>query len=565
MITPTTLFGIAAYGGSIAVVAVLFVTRGSQNRVEYDGFVLMLGAVWLWLVAYGTALIGGSIVDPLAAYNFVLLAASVGAVGVFQFVLAYTRQYTLSRRALTALLVIPVVTQVAAWTNPVHFLIWDPAITVLAGGGVSRVYGPLFYVPHAAFAYSLTFMSLGLLASHTLQTHGIYQKRAGLLLVSGLFVPVSDLVNVFGSPLGPQFDLTPLAFFQFTLVVGWVVFRYRFLDLAPIARRQAIENMNDGVLVLDDEQRILDSNAPGRAFLGHETDPTGHRIEGHRPELAAAIRRISDNSAANSVDQTVTVGSLTEAVYDLNISPLSVGPEQFGHIVVIRDVSERERRIDELQRQNDRLDTFTGVVSHDLRNPLNVVSGYFELAQSDIPAEYREPIDRNIRRMDRMITDLLTMATAGQTVTDPNDVSLAATAQQAWGHIDTTGVEFALEIPDDVVLSADHDRLLHVFENLFRNAIDHNELPLTIRVGTVDQAAQQTDSVQSIGFFIEDSGQGIRTADHERIFEHGYTTDRNGTGLGLAIVKEITDAHGWQIHSTSRASGGARFDILTGR
>lgn len=92
-----------------------------------------------------------------------------------------------------------------------------------------------------------------------------------------------------------------------------------------------------------------------------------------------------------------------------------------------------------------------------------------------------------------------------------------------------------------------------MFENLFRNAIEHGGSDVVVRVGAIG----------SSGFYVEDSGVGLPDTDVGDLFEMGFSTAEQGTGYGLAIVKAIIDAHGWTIHTTDGATGGAHFEIAT--
>jgi signal transduction histidine kinase len=109
----------------------------------------------------------------------------------------------------------------------------------------------------------------------------------------------------------------------------------------------------------------------------------------------------------------------------------------------------------------------------------------------------------------------------------------------------------ALVVDDTFDFAADPDRLQQLFENLFRNAVEHAGDDVTIRVGALD----------GDGFYIEDDGPGIPEDKREKVFDSGFTTNRDGTGFGLAIVMEIVEAHGWQISVTEGDTGGARFEV----
>lgn len=212
-----------------------------------------------------------------------------------------------------------------------------------------------------------------------------------------------------------------------------------------------------------------------------------------------------------------------------------------------------ERRNEQLKRQNEYLDQFTSMISHDLRNPLNVAQVRTDLIVKQGGLEHAEDVRQALDRMETMIDELLTMARTGGELEPTENVRLDAVAEEAWQTVKTASV--SLTLPNGpVTIEADRNRLLHVFENLFRNSIDHNEPPLTLRVGPLDSGA---------GFFVEDSGGGIPDDERAEIFDRGYTTSDDGTGFGLSIVRDIVDAHGWTITVTDSSMGGARFEIRT--
>ncbi|GAA0310312.1 PAS domain S-box protein [Halarchaeum salinum] len=206
---------------------------------------------------------------------------------------------------------------------------------------------------------------------------------------------------------------------------------------------------------------------------------------------------------------------------------------------------------EELERQNDRLDAFAGIVSHDLRTPLNVADGYLELLAADVDDERIATVRDALDRMDAIIEETLALARQGRTVGEMETVQLADLARRCWERVDTA--DATLDVASGRTFRGDPDRLQHVFENLYRNAIEHGGEGVTVRVGALDDR----------GFYVEDDGSGIPTEQRESVLEPGYSTGDDGVGFGLAIVGEIVDAHGWSIDVTESAAGGARFEIVT--
>jgi PAS domain S-box-containing protein len=236
------------------------------------------------------------------------------------------------------------------------------------------------------------------------------------------------------------------------------------------------------------------------------------------------------------------------------------------------DITERKEREQELretkqslEQSNEKLEQFAGVVSHDLRNPLTVIFGRVEFMSDDVSPDMEDHVDaieRSATRMQDIIDELLALSRAGQEVDQFEAVSLASVAEDSWDTVQSDGVDLDLRVPNRATVPGNPDRLRQVFENLFRNAREHNNSPLTVRVGVLDEAPDDDDG-ELAGFFVEDDGQGIPEDERDEIFDHGYTTNRDGTGFGLSIVDEVVDAHGWSVSVCTGDSGGARFEIRT--
>ncbi|WP_280586039.1 GAF domain-containing protein [Halorubrum sp. Boch-26] len=230
-----------------------------------------------------------------------------------------------------------------------------------------------------------------------------------------------------------------------------------------------------------------------------------------------------------------------------------------ANVTVALDGAERTAQLRNrdaaLQREIDRLERFAGLVSHDLRNPLNVAAGRLELVRGlvDDPDALAEldRIDDAHDRMCQLIEDLLVLARQGQTVDEPEPVDLGEAATQAWRTVETA--DATLDVPDrPITVDADPERLRTLFENLFTNSVEH---------GPADADPGVTVGALSDGFYVADDGNGF-DIDPVKATEYGTSGDPHGTGFGLAIVREIATAHGWTLSIDD--ADGARFEFRTG-
>ncbi|WP_433626184.1 ATP-binding protein [Halomicrococcus sp. NG-SE-24] len=212
---------------------------------------------------------------------------------------------------------------------------------------------------------------------------------------------------------------------------------------------------------------------------------------------------------------------------------------------------ELERRADAevLRRQNDRLEDFASVLSHDLRNPLSIAEMYLNAAERSGDAQDFEQVRDAHGRIEELIEKLLTLAREGEARARKTPQDLSETTADAWRTTETG--DATLRTADDPTVEADGERLQQLLENLFRNAVEHAGRDATVEVGALDDGS---------GFYVADDGPGIPAGEREDVYDHGYSTG-GGTGLGLTIVRHIADAHDWTVSVTESESGGARFEI----
>jgi len=206
--------------------------------------------------------------------------------------------------------------------------------------------------------------------------------------------------------------------------------------------------------------------------------------------------------------------------------------------------ADRERR---LRETNERLDEFASVVAHDLRTPLTSAVGFLDIARETGGQEHFDRVEAAHDRMTDLIEDLLALARTRDRALDRQRASLDAVVEEAWSYVDTNGTSLAVDSLGEV--SCDPDQLGRLFENLFRNAVEHGHAE-TLSVERLDDG----------GFAVEDDGTGFDRPT-EVLFERGHGSSTGGIGFGLSIVADIAAAHDWTVDATDATDGGARIEV----
>jgi PAS domain S-box-containing protein len=510
----------------------------------------------------------------LAGMYLTIIASVWAAAAWFVYALLYTgREERVTPRLVGLLSVSPLVATVLVPLNGLYYPVLSTPTTMVTGGSRTVLafgWGPGVWAC-GIHNWVVSSGTIWLLVQKFLASRNVYRTITFLKIVGGSVLVWSPLVEILELSPFRYLLLGPVLFLVFAVTTVISLGSYRILQLIPLqrllslvssrwqsltpmARDTIIETMQSGVLVLDENNRIVDINPIGKRMIGAE----------NRQVVGKGLTDVVPTDVFETEDTSFFDPETTEGeyegiwvetadgqryCYDLEITELSGNDDsQSGRTILVKDVTEREQRKRRLKRQNEQLDEFAGIVSHDLRNPLNVARGHLGIATESCDHDSLDEVEHSLDRMETIIDDVLALARQGQSISDTETVSLDEIAKKAWEHVDTPSME--LEIVETNQFEADPDRLLQLFENLFRNAREHAGPDVTVTVGTEEGT-----------FFVEDDGPGIPEDDRDDVLDSGYTTAAEGTGFGLAIVSEIAAAHGWSVTVTEAEAGGARFEF----
>ncbi|WP_336002483.1 histidine kinase N-terminal 7TM domain-containing protein [Halorientalis halophila] len=617
--TPYTvpLILVALLGAAVAVLT----WRQGDSKAE-TWFVAVVLSVSAWAFAQ---LLIVSAADQATAEVLVRFGSPVAIflpISLTVFTLHYTgRSDLVTPRRVRALLLLPFATAAVAVLGDA--LAIDLArvhldARMVDAGSYDRLeyaFGPIAYFA-AGLSWVMVLGCIVLLYKKFRRSRNVYRKLSALFIVTFVVQLSASVATFTGLSPVPHMLALPFTFLVFGTIALLTTVSVRFLRMIPLdrllsrlgsdsvvlmARDFVVEEMDAGVLVLDADHRIVDINETAKEMMGVNR-PVGRSVAAvvdvdaivDGGPLLDVLR--GDRELTAITDELWIDGADGERCYEVTVSPLTDRETVVGHVVMLHDITRQKRRervlrdreqeleaqkenlvqqTTKLEHQNERLDEFAGIVSHDLRNPLNVSDGTVELCLHradpdaetvEVPVEHLETIRDANQRMGAIVDDALTLARQGKAITETESVDLADLAERAWANVDTA--DATLEADLDLRVPADPDRLLNVFENCFRNAVEHGSTGnrtesddpdgragVTVTLGEIDREA-------GTGFFVADDGAGIPDEEKSDVLDHGYTTSDDGTGLGLSIVTDVASAHGWEVRVTDSESGGARFEFV---
>src|SRR5437763_1946261 len=494
-------------------------------------FSILMLAVAVWTLGYALELAGGDIPTKIFWLGIEYLGIVIVPVAWLALALQYTgRTKWLTPRILVLLSIEPLITLVLVWTNDIHHLIHakvgleiSSAFTVLV---ITR--GTWYWI-NVVYSFLLLLLGTALIVSFipTLRrSASVYRGQVSALCIAVLVPLVSNAVTDFGlSPL-PNLDLTPLAFTVTGIAMAWSLFRFRLLDLTPVARHAVVESMSDAVIVLDKYNRISDLNPAAQRILGHTlSELVGQPAAQVASAWPEQVERFRDVTEAH--EEIVLTVDGTACYFDLRLSSLY---HQRGHLtgrlIVLREITERKQAMESLKQgraaaeaANQAKSAFLATMSHEIRTPMNAVIGMSgRLLDTRLDAEqrdYAETIRQSGDALLTIINDILDFSKieAGRMDIESHPFDVRECVESALDLVSTRATEKKLDIAyvfeGDVpaAVNGDLTRLRQIILNLLSNAVKFTEQGEVVL--TVAAAAGPSPERFVLTFAVRDTGIGL--------------------------------------------------------
>lgn len=352
-VTPYAI--ISAFTASIAAIVAF---AAWQRRAVPGGtsLALLMAAVTLWSAGYAfeyaTVGISGKVFWSKIEY----VGALSCPVLYLLFALEYNRMnHWLTKRIIVLLFIVPLITLGLAVTNEWHGLIWSGFSPSPVGRNLLIYeHGAGYWIGVVGYSYLIMLIGTVLLVWAVVRFPMLYRRLTGALIVGATAPWVGNLIYVAGLSPVPGLELTPLVLAFSGVVLAWGLFRFQLLDLVPVARDALIETMTDGMLVLDEQNRVVDFNPAAQNLL---RTLTKIRLGQHVEEVFSSLPEWEtdlQDMRATSIDIALT--DADHSYLELTISRVSDRQNRYtGWLIVMRDVTERRRAEEGIQRANERL------------------------------------------------------------------------------------------------------------------------------------------------------------------------------------------------------------------
>ena len=538
---------------SVFFLGYLWPYRGETSAKYFMG---VIGCVTLWTVSYGAALL---VFEPTRRFLFEIpIWFGINFSGVFflAFALEYTgRRQAVKSRLMAVIVVVQLFLTGVIATNPRHGLVWSEYTVVSVGGvaGVELTNEPLVYAILLS-TMILTTVGIAVLVDAFASYGPLYRRQTIAIALSP--IPIAVGLVLWGLQVGPtpQLNFAPLLFPIHLGFDMYAFFRRNMFELTPAARRAgdrtAIDDLGIGVLIADDDSRIINLNGTAAETLRvDETEVLGRPIDDVWPEidLSRTDQRIRQPTDRRSREYAVSVSTITDS-----------GNNPVGHSVTLQDITTERQR-------EQRLAVLNRILRHNLRNDLNVVRGYLDIIREGSDDEETRQMLAVAARNVKGVLDLGEKARTVERTLEADDlgtepVRISPVVDDLAETLTTHhGGTVDNRVPSELRVETNPQLLTSVFSNLIENGLEH---------GDIDEPTVTVDAVvdrQRVQFDIRDNGPGIPDHELDVIDEGEETALEHGSGIGLWLIEWGSTALGGSVNfETDKTGTTARFTLPNG-
>ena len=304
-------------------------------------FSILMAAVSLWafvaLFEVGAPDLQTKIFSYQIKYIFIVIVPLAWLI----FTLYYSNHIRiLKRHHIILLLIVPVLTLVLVATNSFHHLMFR-RFEMVTADGLSLIYphfGPLFWV-HTLYSYLVLLTGFIFLIKHLIDFPSHYRHQVAVLLIGGMTPWIANIVFILGIGKFAYFDFTPVAFTISGMAFMWGISRYQLLDIIPIARDLIIQNMYDGIIVVDDNENVVDINQTALTLLKvPATGVVGARAE-HIISWWSTLKRYPESFEKGQFPVIELELNGRPHLLQLRRAPIRVHDKSLGHVLTLHDVT----------------------------------------------------------------------------------------------------------------------------------------------------------------------------------------------------------------------------------
>lgn len=540
-------------------------------------FALLLLAMASWAFGYGMELAA----DHLSAMLWWIKVEYIGIALIPAFWLFFALEFSGCRALLTLpnqiiILVIPILTLLLVWTNAWHHWHYEKTeLVMLSGIPLLSLTTGIWYNIHLLYFYLL--LAAGIAVLYTTKNQStLYQKQRTIITAAALIPWLFNMLYLTRFRPLVYLDITPLAFVLTLALIGYGLYRYRLLDLLPLARAKVMQAMQEGVVILDPFLRISDYNLSAEQHLHPRFQISVGDSLTDTDDIFQLFRRLI-NSPDHEAEVTIELANFQQKILAFSLTCIYHQQEVEGYLLLIKNVTKERFYVQQIANQAEELkalnlhkDKLFSILAHDLKGPVHRLNTLFEFIEEGLLSDTE--LTQVIKKLQRessstyLLLENLLYWSQGQfqgMVVNQSAIDfyemMETVIQQEFARLQEKNLILDNKIEPVTLVYVDINMTMIVMRNLLSNAIK-----FSLPHGRIILSCQQEDA--DVLVCIQDEGIGMDEQQLSKLFGQTIastpgTNNEKGTGLGLQLCKQLVEKNCGAIWGESTKGKGSQFFI----
>jgi two-component sensor histidine kinase/PAS domain-containing protein len=383
-------FQYSPYGILLMVSAFIILSLGiysyrKRSSKLHTYFIFFMLSIFLWCLGAGMEFFSIAIWVKVFWVKITYLGVATVAPLWFIFVLNYTNyDRYLKPIHVRLLFVIPVVVIILAFTNEWHRLLWPNIIPTSNQPGAILIYehGPAFFI-NMIYSFSLTVIGLIILIKTLIKSSRKYRQQIFILIMVGLIPLIFSSFYAFHVLPIVGLDFSPFALVIAGMLLALSIFRFHFLDILQVAHKILFKNMVNGVLVFDDNEKLMEVNSAA-SLIGISPEDINRNAD----EVLGKFEELKSVYMARKSESEVFLGEPLNQWIQAQITPIYDDEDIFqGHLLIIQDINKRKKLEDELKKSLEEKDLMMKEIHHRVKNNFMIIQSLLQLQSRHINDE----------------------------------------------------------------------------------------------------------------------------------------------------------------------------------
>lgn len=576
-------FTIMYFFSALLSLVIVFLVIGKKEIEGKKSFIWMILMAAEWALAAGFEKHATNIETKILWSKIEYLGNMSVSIFFLNFIIYFTQQkITWSFKKEFLIWIIPIFAFILAITNDFHHLVWSDFTWSPVGNNILVYHHGIAFWVVTPYCMIIGLLGISILIRNIINYPSLYKNQAFSLICACLFPILTTGAYISGLNPVIGLDISPFGIMFSGFFLFYAISQQRLFDLIPVAHCTLFKKMKDGMLVIDERQRILDYNPMIlEMFNVHET------ISGkYYPEVFPALLDFWQNYTGKEEKNAELFIEDNNIWLEIICTPLKDEKDQFhGNLLILRNITIRkisENKLKTLNAQlkeseqkliyiNEQKDKFFSIIAHDLKSPFTTIIGLTEILSEDFDyyseeekKDYLISIKNAGNNTYKLLENLLEWAQSqtGAIPFNPQKLEIKDVVNEIRDVLKMNAqkkqIELLVNISSDIFVFADKNMLHTILRNLITNAIKFSYSGSSIEINCINTTKDTIISVK-------DQGVGIKEEDISKMFQIGYklknfgTMNEKGTGLGLLLCKEFVEKHGGKIWVESTIGEGSEF------